>query len=60
MVNGAQHSVTGPTKEDATGSTNANYLSEGTDLFDIVQFQKGNFVQNLRSPGNKCYHTILW
>lgn len=32
---------------------------QGNDLFDIVSFQKGNFVQNWRPPEDN-YDTILW
>ncbi|CAA3012591.1 probable RNA methyltransferase At5g51130 [Olea europaea var. sylvestris] len=32
---------------------------QGNDLFDIVSFQKGNFVQNWRPPQDTYYHTIL-
>lgn len=34
--------------------------SPGGDLFDIVSFQKGNFVQSWHPPVNASYHAILW
>ncbi|PIN01493.1 putative methyltransferase [Handroanthus impetiginosus] len=55
VVNGAAESLT-EGKRDNDGDSP---LLVEKDLFKIVSFQKGNFVQNWRPPANTYYQTIL-
>ncbi|XP_059634936.1 probable RNA methyltransferase At5g51130 [Cornus florida] len=58
-ANGLKQSVTKPLTE-ATRETSGDCSPlQGRDLFDIISFEKGNFVRSWRSPENKCYDTIL-
>ncbi|CAA2984928.1 probable RNA methyltransferase At5g51130 [Olea europaea subsp. europaea] len=57
-VNGLQNQTTkSPTEMTLEKSIDTPCL-QGEDLFDIVSFQKGNFVQNWRPPEDN-YDTIL-
>lgn len=58
-MNGVQCTATGLSKEETTDNTSANLSPKGQNIFEIVKFQKGNFIQNWKSPDDKCYHTIL-
>ncbi|GJZ65694.1 probable RNA methyltransferase [Tanacetum coccineum] len=52
---GKRNSITNSPEE----TTSEISKSPDSHLFDIVSFQKDNFVQSLSSPGDKVYDTIL-
>ncbi|KAL2555210.1 putative RNA methyltransferase [Forsythia ovata] len=59
LFNGLEnHTSKSPTEVTPEKSVDSP-LVQGKDLFDIVSFQKGNFVQNWRPPEDTYYHTIL-
>ncbi|CAI9100403.1 OLC1v1037398C1 [Oldenlandia corymbosa var. corymbosa] len=51
--------VTKSQSESSRCDSECSTTSAGRDLFDMVSFEKGNFVRNWSSPANKLYHTIV-
>ncbi|KAL6984762.1 hypothetical protein U1Q18_018144, partial [Sarracenia purpurea var. burkii] len=58
-VNSVQQTLnelqSGETKESLRNCSSL----QGKDLFDIVTFRKGNFVQSWQPPEDRSYHTII-
>lgn len=59
-VTGAgNHVAESPTERATTDCTESHHVQEA-NLFDIVSFTKGNFVQNWHAGENTSYDTIIW
>lgn len=53
------HEAESPKKPASTDCTESHHVQEA-NLFDIVSFKKGNFVQNWYPGENTSYDTIIW
>ncbi|KAA8523144.1 hypothetical protein F0562_009567 [Nyssa sinensis] len=58
-VNGLKHSVTEPLSEETRDTSGNSSPLQGRELFNVISFRKGNFIQSWRTPEDKCYDTIL-
>lgn len=58
--NGSEHSVNGSLNEKTKDTSTDHSSNKEINLFDIVSFQKENFVQSERPPPRKYYDTIIW
>lgn len=52
------HKSAGKIQPDG-GETCADKI-QSNKLFDVVSFEKGNFVEGWKPPEGASYHVILW
>lgn len=60
LANGSETSGTHSQAEQAVPDSGDSPPQEARDLFNVVSFLKGNFVQAWHPPENTRYHLISW